>query len=83
MPLATTKLAPGTTDMSTRDLRGRLTSILLEDLPHDKRSEFQREFNLDTEPDAVMGPKLQHTETLYGSEEGNLMTKESIQVGGT
>ena len=32
----------------------------------------------------MLGPKFQHAETLYeGSEEGNLMTRESIQVGGT
>ena len=75
VPLTSMRLAPGDSNMNTQDLKGRLTSILLEDLPQDNKYDFKSELNLVTEPDEFLAPKLHRDETLYGSDDDNQMIK--------
>ena len=73
VPLGTMRLAPGDPYMSTQDLKGRLTSILLEDLSSEKKHEVRQELNLDSETnDELLAPKLlsREAETIYDSENG-------------
>ena len=69
VPLETLSLAPGDPNMNTQDLKGRLTSILLEDLSSEKRYEVRQELNLEGETnyDGFLAPKLvsRETETIY------------------
>ena len=73
VPLETMRLAPGDPNMNTQDLKGRLTSILLEDLSSEKRHEVRQELNLESETnDELLAPKLlsREAETIYDSEGG-------------
>ena len=73
VPLGTMRLAPGDPYMNTQDLKGRLTSILLEDLSSEKKHEVRQELNLDSETnDELLAPKLvsREAETIYDSENG-------------
>ena len=82
VPLASMRLAPGDSNMNTQDLKGRLTSILLEDIPLDKKFEYRSELNLVTESDEILAPKLNRDETLYGSDDGQQMTKTPVSISG-